>query len=153
QQRAEIAVLEGVDRRRVAEAGQHAGAQPRVVVVDEEERLVVPVVAGELDRPAERGAVVGVAEGRGSGSRLLREEPGRIELVIREVPVPGTAVRVRARLAGVFDEAAAGVAVLGRVAGRDDLHFLNGLDGRRALLALLMADGIAERGAVEEILG
>ena len=31
QQRAEVAVLERVDGRRVAEARQHAGAQPRVV--------------------------------------------------------------------------------------------------------------------------
>ena len=44
QQRAEIASLERVGGRRVAETRQHAGAQPRVVEVAEEERLVVPVV-------------------------------------------------------------------------------------------------------------
>ena len=45
------------------------------------------------------------------------------------------------------------MAVLGGVRGCYDLHFLNGVFGRRALLALLVARGIAKGGTVEEVLG
>ena len=114
----------------------------------------MPVVPSEqLDRTAERGAEVVVAQRRRSGSRLLREESGRVELVVGNVVVHAAAVRVRAGFAGVLDEAAAGVTVLRRIRRRDDLHFLDGFHGRRALVALLMSDGVAERCAVEEVLG
>src|SRR6187200_1279491 len=52
----------------------------------------------------------------------------------------------------VLDEATAGVAILCRVAGGDDLHFLDAIHRRRALLALLMSAGVAKRSAVEEVL-
>ena len=37
------------------------------------------------------------------------------------------------------------------IGGRDDLHFLNALDRRRALLTLLVSNGVAEGRTIKEI--
>ena len=150
QQRAEVAGLERVRRRRVAEPRKHAGAEPRVIEVGEEERLVVPVVQlRDHNRTAKRGAVIVVAQRRLADG----EEALRVERVVGKVPVAAAVECVGARLGGVLDEAAAGVAILRRVARGDDLDLLHRVHGRRALLALLVPAGVPERRAIEEILG
>ena len=71
EQRAEVALLERIDRRRVAEAGQHAGAELQPVQVGEEERLVAPVVdLGNVYRSADR-------ETEGIAALLRRPFAGR----------------------------------------------------------------------------
>ena len=72
QQRAEVAVLERVDRRRVAEAGNRARPDPRVVEVREEERAVPAVVPRENERTAQREAGIVVARSASSRCRSAR---------------------------------------------------------------------------------
>jgi hypothetical protein len=80
------------------------------------------------------------------------KKPFGVQGVVGEVAVGAAVEPVGARLGGVFDEAAAGMAVLGGVGRGDDRDLLDGLDGRSALLAPLVAGGISERAAVEEVL-
>ena len=153
QQRAEVAGLERIGGRRIAEAGDGARADARVVDVHEKVRLVAAVVAGQADRTAEREAEVVVADRRLLDSAPLGEYRVLVERVVGHVLVHAAAERVGARLARVLDETAAGVPVLSGVGRRDDLHFLDGLERRGALVALLVAARIAEGRAVEEVLG
>src|SRR5262245_57487056 len=96
-------------------------------------------------RAAKSESVIVVAQGRLADGK----EPLGVEGIIRKVAVATSVQRVGAVLGRVLDEAAAGMAVLRRVAGRDDLHFLDRVYRRGAFLALLVPAGIAERGAVE----
>ena len=142
QERAEVALFEGVDRRRVAEAGQDAGLELGPVEVDEEEGLVLD------DGPAGRETQVPVAE-RGL---VDGEEALGVQGVVGDIRVDASVERVGARLGGVLDESAARMTVLRRIGRGDDRHLLDGFHGRRALLALLVPGGVAEGAAVEEVL-
>src|SRR5262249_10260104 len=56
------------------------------------------------------------------------EKVPRIEAVVAEERVAGSVKGVRARLGDGADDGAGGAAVLGRVIGRQDAHFLDTLD-------------------------
>src|SRR5258706_6519634 len=143
QERDEVALLESVDRRGVAEALQGAGTEPGVVDVDEEVRLVLDDGSAQREPP-----VLVVQRGLGRGEEALR-----VERIVGQVAVGACVQLVGARLGGVLDEAAARVTVLGRIGRGDDRDLLDGFYRGSALLALLVSGGVTERTAVEEVLG
>src|SRR4029450_8997530 len=143
QQRAEVAALERVGRRRVAEALQRAAARPGPVGLQEEERLVLD------DGPPQRGPPVLVVH----RSLFRSDEAFGVESVVGQIAVGAGVELVRARLGRVLDEPSARMAVLGGIGRGDDRDLLDGFDGRRALLATLVAGGITEGTTVEEVLG
>src|SRR5207249_1082007 len=80
------------------------------------------------------------------------EKSARVQRVIREILVRATVQVIGARFRNVLNKSAAGMTILSRVRRRDHLHFLNALLRRRALVALLVTDGVSKRGAIEEVL-
>ena len=161
QKRAEISGFESIRWRGVAETRQHAGAETRPVDIGEEEGLVFPVVNLRNNHRAAQGKAEGVVAYRSLCARralpgyvvaVRIEKPARIECIVGEVLVRGSMHVVGAGLGGVFNESAAGVAILSRVGRGDDLHLLNALSRRSALLALLVTDCVTKSGAVEKIL-
>ncbi len=80
------------------------------------------------------------------------KKTARIQRIVGEVLVRTSMHVVGAGLGGVLDESAAGMAVLSRVGRGDDLHFLDALGRRRALMALLVTHGVTKGGAIEKIL-
>ena len=80
------------------------------------------------------------------------EKTARIERLVGKILVGGPMQAISARLGNIFNESAAGVAILGRVSRGDDLHLGDGVCRRRALMALLMSYGVAERRPIEEVL-
>src|SRR5262249_54678 len=81
------------------------------------------------------------------------EESAGIQRIIGEIFVCRSMQFVATRFRRVFDEPPAGMAVLRRIRGGNDLHLLNAFSRRGTLMALLVTDRIPEGGAVEEVLG
>ena len=148
-QRAEVALLEGIDGRSIAEAGENAGAELQIVQIEEEERLVTPVVnLRDVYRTSrcESERITSLLR------RLRRKKPSGIEGIVGKVLVETAMKILGTGLGGVLNGPAARVAVLSRVARSGDLHFAHALDGRRALVTLVVAGGITEGHAIEEVL-
>src|SRR4029077_5097068 len=140
---------EGIGRRRVAESGKRARTIFQVVKIDEKEGLLASIVdLGNNHRTAEGEAISVISLFGNSG----REETASVECVIGEVLVTAPMEILRSALGRVFDGAAAGMPELRRIGRFDDAHLADALDGRSALVAVLVARSVAERDPVEEVL-
>ena len=82
QKRAEIALLESIDRGGVSKTRQYSGPELQPIEVCEEEGLVAPIIDfGDIDRSAGRKAE-GIAPLLGY---LLRKEPAGVQRVVCKV--------------------------------------------------------------------